>query len=114
MGPNIGKEIADLKQMSVRELREKYEAAFGEPTRAGNKGWLFKQIAWRIQALAERDLPERARRRAEFLARDADLRTTAPRAHRLAGITPAAVFRPNDRQPGQLDVMAARPARLRG
>ena len=35
--------------------------------------------AWRIQALAEGDLSERARRRAEFLARDADLRTTAPR-----------------------------------
>jgi hypothetical protein len=80
MALNIGKEIADLKQMSVRELREKYEVAFGEPTRAGNKSWLFKRIAWRIQALAEGDLSERARRRAEFLARDADLRTTAPRA----------------------------------
>jgi len=76
---NVGKEIADLKQMSVRALREKYEAVFGEPTRAGNKDWLFKRIAWRIQALAEGDLSERARRRAEFLARDADLRTTAPR-----------------------------------
>lgn len=41
---------------------------------------MFKRIAWRIQALAEGDLSERARRRAEFLARDADLRTTAPRA----------------------------------
>jgi len=80
MGLNVGKEIADLKQMTVRELREKYEAVFGEPTRAGNKDWLFKRTAWRIQALAEGDLSERARRRAEFLARDADLRTTAPRA----------------------------------
>ena len=80
MGLNVGKEIADLKQMTVRELREKYEAVFGEPTRAGNKDWLFKRIAWRIQALAEGDLSERARQRAEFLARDADLRTTAPRA----------------------------------
>lgn len=79
MALNIGKEIADLKQMSVRELREKYEAAFGEPTRAGNRDWLFKRIAWRIQALAEGDLSQRARQRAEHLARDADLRTTAPR-----------------------------------
>ncbi|MBE7457440.1 MAG: DUF2924 domain-containing protein [Phycisphaerae bacterium] len=79
MGLNVGKEIADLKRMSVRELREKYQAVFGEPTRAGNKDWLFKRIAWRIQALAEGDLSERARRRAEFLARDADLRTTVPR-----------------------------------
>lgn len=80
MAINVGKEIADLKQMTVRELREKYEAVFGEPTQAGNKDWLFKRIAWRIQALTEGDLSERARRRAEMLARDADLRTTAPRA----------------------------------
>ncbi|MCG3125584.1 MAG: hypothetical protein CHACPFDD_00409 [Phycisphaerae bacterium] len=79
MALNIAKEIADLKQMTVRELREKYEGVFGEPTRAGNRDWLFKRIAWRIQALAEGDLSERARQRAEFLARDADLRTTAPR-----------------------------------
>ncbi len=38
-----------------------------------------KRIAWRIQALAEGDLSERARRRAEELANDADLRTRAPR-----------------------------------
>jgi hypothetical protein len=80
MAMNVGKELADLKQMTVPELREKYQAVFGEPTRAGNKDWLFKRIAWRIQALAEGDLSERARRRAEFLARDADLRTTAPHA----------------------------------
>lgn len=79
MARNVGKELVDLREMSVRELREKYEAVFGEPTRAGNKDWLFKRIAWRIQSLAEGDLSERAQRRAEFLARDADLRTTAPR-----------------------------------
>lgn len=80
MALNIGREIAELRQMTVRELREKYESVFGEPTRAGNKDFLFKRIAWRIQSLAEGDLSERARRRAELLARDADLRTTAPRA----------------------------------
>ena len=79
MALNIGKEIVELKQMTVRELREKYEEVFGEPTRAGNKDFLFKRIAWRIQSLAEGDLSERAHRRAELLARDADLRTTAPR-----------------------------------
>ncbi len=45
---DIGKQIAELKQMTVRELREKYETVFGEPTRAGNKDFLFKRIAWRI------------------------------------------------------------------
>jgi len=73
MALDIGRELATLKQMSVRELREKYEAVFGEPTRAGNRDFLFKRIAWRIQSLAEGDLSERARRRADVLARDADL-----------------------------------------
>ncbi len=32
MALDIGKQIAELKQMTVRELREKYETVFGEPT----------------------------------------------------------------------------------
>ena len=63
MALDIGKQIAELKQMTVRALREKYEQVFGETTRAGNKDFLFKRIAWRIQSLAEGDLSERARRR---------------------------------------------------
>lgn len=92
MALNIGKEIAELNQMTVRELRERYEAVFGEPTRAGNKEFLFKRIAWRIQSVAEGDLSERAHRRAELLARGADLRTTAPR-------TPLAAMGTNDAKP---------------
>jgi hypothetical protein len=36
---------------------------------------LMRKIAWRIQANAEGDLSERARRRAAELADDADIRT---------------------------------------
>jgi hypothetical protein len=39
-----------------------------------NRQFLFRRIAWRMQALAEGDLSERARNRALLLARDADLR----------------------------------------
>ncbi len=59
MALDIGKQIAELKQMTVRELREKYEAVFGEPTRAGNKDVLFKRIAWRIQSRESRRSPWR-------------------------------------------------------
>jgi hypothetical protein len=41
---------------------------------------MLKRIAWRLQALAEGGLSERARRRAEELANDADLRMTMPKA----------------------------------
>jgi hypothetical protein len=57
---------------------------FGEETRVGNKAWLVKRIIWRLQALAEGDLSERARRRAAELAQDADLRLSPPRQKHTA------------------------------
>src|SRR5437016_14659932 len=78
MHVNVGKELAALEDMSVNELRAKYAQVFGEETRVGNKAWLVKRIIWRLQALAEGDLPERARRRAAELAQDADLRLSPP------------------------------------
>ena len=72
-------ELAALTRLGVSALRGKYAELFGEPTRTGNKTWLVRRIAWRLQAVAEGDLSERARRRAEELAQDADVRLTPPR-----------------------------------
>ncbi|MDY7028546.1 MAG: DUF2924 domain-containing protein [Spirochaetota bacterium] len=72
-------EIQGLSRMTVGELREKYLDVFGEETRSYHKEFLRKRIAWRIQARAEGDLSERARRRAGELADDADLRIRTPR-----------------------------------
>ncbi|HOQ48136.1 MAG TPA: DUF2924 domain-containing protein, partial [Bryobacteraceae bacterium] len=77
---NVEKELAALRRMSVGELRLRYAEVFGEPTGSRHKQWLIKRILWRMQALAEGDLSERARRRAEELANDADLRLRPPRA----------------------------------
>ena len=71
---NIEKEVASLERMAVRELRTRYGEVFNEQTRAGNKAWLIKRIAWRLQSISEGDLSERARRRAAELANDADVR----------------------------------------
>jgi Protein of unknown function (DUF2924) len=90
---NVGKEIAMLKKMTVAELRRKYAEVFGEATRAANKDWLVKRIAWRMQALAEGDLSERARRRAAELANDADLRMTPPKT------APATVLEAGPKEP---------------
>lgn len=73
------KEIQKLSRMTVGELREKYLGVFGEETRSRHKKFLRKRIAWRIQALAEGGLSDRAKRRAAELANDADLRLRAPR-----------------------------------
>ena len=54
--------------------------SFRRSHRASNRTWLVKLIAWRLQALAEGDLSERARRRAAELARDSDLRLNPPQS----------------------------------
>src|SRR5277367_2146383 len=72
-------EIADLERQSVGKLRERYLEVFGEPPGSHHRLALIRRLAWRLQALAEGDLSDRARDRAQSLARDADLRLTAPR-----------------------------------
>jgi hypothetical protein len=75
----VEQRLAALAFMGPAALREQYRALFGEAARTGNRQFLYKRVAWRIQSLAEGGLSERARRRADELARDADLRTTAPK-----------------------------------
>jgi hypothetical protein len=75
---NLADEIATLARRTVPELRERYAALFGEATTAKHKTWLVKRIAWRLQAVAEGELSERARQRALQLANDADLRLSPP------------------------------------
>jgi hypothetical protein len=86
---NVAKEVAAMERMTVGQLRAKYADVFGEPTNGRNKRWLIKRIAWRMQANAEGDLSERARRRAMELANDADLRMTPPRERKAAPIPDA-------------------------
>jgi hypothetical protein len=78
MKANMAREVAELKRMAVKDLLVRYQEVFGERSRSGNKDFLWKRIAWRMQALAEGSLTERARRRAEELANDADLRLRRP------------------------------------
>lgn len=79
MVQNVKSQVAALRGMTPAQLRDKYLEVFGEPTRTGNKDFLCKRLAWRLQSLAEGTLSERARQRAVELARDADIRTTMPR-----------------------------------
>ena len=80
MDASVLREIENLRGLSVGGLRERYREVFGEESRSGNKEHLFRRIAWRLQANAEGDLSERARRRALELANHADLRVRAPKS----------------------------------
>jgi hypothetical protein len=72
-------QIEGLRRASITILRQKYEELFQEATRCPNRKHLFRRIAWRLQALAEGDLSERARTRAHQIARDIDVRIIGPR-----------------------------------
>ena len=74
----IAEQIEGLRDLTVAELRERYAEVFGEESRSKHKDFLRKRITWRLQANEEGGLSERARRRAEELANDADLRLLAP------------------------------------
>jgi hypothetical protein len=76
MQTNVGKEVAALQRMTIKQLRARYAEVFGDETAANNKAWLVKRIGWRLQAAAEGGLSQRARARAAELANDADLRLT--------------------------------------
>lgn len=85
---DFGAEIAQLRAMTVGELRARYGEVFGQAPRSRNKDYLWKRVAYRIQELAEGGLSDRARRRAEELARDADLRTRPHRPIEAPAPTP--------------------------
>jgi hypothetical protein len=72
-------EIEKLRRASLASLREKFREVFQEEARSRHRQHLFRRVAWRLQALAEGDLTERARGRANEIAQDADLRKVAPR-----------------------------------
>jgi len=78
-------EVESLRRATLAVLREKYQEVFREEARSRHREHLFRRIAWRLQALAEGDLSERARRRASQIARDADLRKVAPRGFFTVG-----------------------------
>lgn len=80
MEQDIATQIAVLDQMTTSDLAELYQELHGQPCRTRHRAYLIRKIAWRIQANAEGDLSERARKRAMELADDADVRVMAPKS----------------------------------
>lgn len=84
MSIDVAAEMAALEQMTVKQLKQRYAEVVGENARSGNKAWLIKRIAWRMQANIYGDLSERARQRAMELANDAEIRLKAPPGRTLS------------------------------
>lgn len=101
MSLDFEQELALLEGMTSGQLQERFRQLFGESVLTRNRSWLVRRIAWRMQALAEGDLSERARQRANELAQDADLRMTAPKQSRPS--VQANLPVPRSRTPNQRD-----------
>jgi hypothetical protein len=72
-------EIERLQSAPTAELQQRYRELFGEEPGPVRRPRLFRRLAWRLQAVAEGGLSERARQRALEIADEADLRIQAPR-----------------------------------
>jgi hypothetical protein len=86
---DMREQMAQLRALNASALRTKYRELFGEESRSRSRQVLFRRVAWRVQALAEGDLSERARRRALEIANDADLKIQGSRNDVPGELNPA-------------------------
>ena len=76
---SLASRIAALPMMTLAQLQREYRAVFGEDTTSKHKEFLWRKIAWGLQANAEGGLAESTRQRAVTLANPLHLRVRPPR-----------------------------------
>jgi Protein of unknown function (DUF2924) len=79
MDKTVVRRVEALRRSSVPELKREYSRVFGEATSSSHKQYLFRRIAWQLQAHSDGGLSERAQHRAAQIADDADLRLGGPK-----------------------------------
>jgi hypothetical protein len=67
-------QIQELAAMSVRDLQQQHRDVFGEEPESIHRQFLFRRIAWHLQAKEEGGLPEPVRDLARSIAQDVPLR----------------------------------------
>ncbi len=67
-------QIDELAAMNVAALQQRHKELFGDGPVSAHRQFLFRKIAWRMQADREGGLPDSARELARAIARDAPLR----------------------------------------
>ena len=67
MANSMAARIRTLQGMTTAELREEWRRVLGEEPRSNNKAWMWKRLAWAIQAKEYGGLSARAQQRLEEL-----------------------------------------------
>ena len=79
MDTSVLAQIAALRRMSVPELQGEWLRLHGEPARGRNRSFLFKRLAWELQARVRGGLSPRTKQRlAELIPGGLD-RATRPK-----------------------------------
>jgi hypothetical protein len=83
-------EIAHLGTLTARDLEKRHEILFGRKAETNHRLFLFRKVAWRVQADREGGLSEATKELANAIAQDAPLRSRVitNAAKRLAGLSP--------------------------
>lgn len=105
MSPETKAKLAALSELSIGQLVAKYEKLFGEKCRSRNRRYVYRRVAWKMQADDEGGLSERAILRATVIAGESLLRVTPPKARRSKKEVPASVpadWDPRIPPPGQV------------
>jgi hypothetical protein len=74
---DIHEEVAALEQLSIVDLTTRFAASCGFATTSRNRKWLIRRIAWKLKALAEDGLSQRALASTAELACGAGLSSTS-------------------------------------
>jgi len=88
-----------LGAMTAGELRQRYQEIGGDEARSRNREYLIRRILWMLQAGVYGGLSERAVALADGLARDFDVRATAPRGRSASEPAPASAPQRDGRLP---------------
>ena len=70
MKKTLRERIAALAAMNVPALREEHRKLFGKDPASSHRQFLFRKIAWRLQADEEGWLPEQVRELARGIAQE--------------------------------------------
>jgi Protein of unknown function (DUF2924) len=84
MSPDTKVKLAELSELSIGQLAAKYEKLFGEKCRSRNRRYVYRRVAWKMQADDEGGLSERAILRATVIAGESLLRVLQEALRRLA------------------------------
>lgn len=101
MDEAIGQEIERLARMKPKELKAYYRQLLGEEARSGNRMYLYRRMAWKLQANVEGGLSDRAQERAHRLADDVALRLLPPRPVSQALAAPLGALEPPPPEAGR-------------